>query len=31
VIGLGWLIYAVVYAGFAITTTLPGLLTWFLI
>jgi MFS family permease len=31
VIGLGWLIYAVVYAGFAITTTLPGLLTWFLV
>jgi len=31
VIGLGWLIYAVVYVGFAISTTLPALLAWFLV
>jgi MFS family permease len=31
VIGLGWLVYAIVYAGFAVATTLSGLLTWFLI
>ena len=31
VIGLGWLIYAVVYVGFAISTTLPQLLAWFLL
>jgi MFS family permease len=31
VIGIGWLVYAVVYAGFAVTTTLTGLLTWFLV
>lgn len=31
IIALGWLIYAVVYAGFAIATTLPVLLAWFLI
>jgi MFS family permease len=31
VIAIGWLIYAVVYTGFAAATTLPVLLTWFLI
>src|SRR5258706_770269 len=31
VIGIGWMVYAVVYAGFAVSTTLPALLTWFLI
>jgi MFS family permease len=31
VIGLGWLVYAVVYAGFAAAATLPVLVTWFLI
>jgi MFS family permease len=31
VIGIGWLVYAVVYAGFAVSVTLPALLTWFLI
>jgi MFS family permease len=31
VIGLGWLVYAVVYTGFALTTALPLLLAWFLI
>src|SRR5262249_29724079 len=31
VIGLGWLIYAVVYIGFAVATTLPALLAWFLV
>ena len=31
VIALGWLIYAVVYAGFAVSESLPALLTWFLI
>ncbi len=31
VIGAGWMIYAVVYAGFAVSTTLPALLTWFMI
>ena len=31
VIGLGWLIYAVVYGGFAVATTLPVLLAWFLV
>jgi MFS family permease len=31
VIGLGWSIYAVVYVGFALTTTLAGLIAWFLI
>jgi len=31
VIGLGWLIYAAVYAGFAISTSLAGLLAWFMI
>ena len=31
VIGAGWTIYAIVYAGFALSTTLAQLLTWFLI
>jgi len=31
VIAIGWLVYAVVYAGFAVSATLPALLTWFLI
>ena len=31
VIAIGWLIYAVVYAGFAVSTTLPALLVWFMI
>jgi MFS family permease len=31
VIGLGWLIYAIVYAGFATAARLPVLLAWFLI
>jgi MFS family permease len=31
VIAIGWLIYAIVYAGFAAGETLPVLLTWFLI
>jgi MFS family permease len=31
VIAIGWLVYAVVYAGFAVSTTMPALLTWFLI
>jgi MFS family permease len=31
VIGIGWLVYAVVYAGFAVSTALPALLTWFLL
>jgi MFS family permease len=31
VIGLGWGIYAVVYGGFAVTTSTRGLITWFLI
>ena len=31
VIGIGWLVYAVVYAGFAVSQTLTALLTWFLI
>jgi MFS family permease len=30
VIALGWLIYAVVYGGFAVSSTLPALLAWFL-
>ncbi len=29
VIAIGWLVYAVVYAGFAVSTTLPSLLAWF--
>ena len=31
VIALGWLIYAVVYAGFAATSGLTGLIAWFLV
>jgi MFS family permease len=31
VIAIGWLVYAVVYAGFAVSTSLTALLTWFLI
>jgi MFS family permease len=31
IIATGWLVYAVVYAGFAISTTLPALLVWFLV
>ena len=31
VIALGWLVYAVVYAGFAASATLPALLMWFLV
>jgi MFS family permease len=31
VIAIGWLVYAVVYAGFAFSDTLPALLAWFLI
>ena len=31
VIGLGWLVYAVVYVGFAMSATLPALLSWFLL
>jgi MFS family permease len=31
VIAIGWLIYAVVYAGFAISESLPALLAWFLV
>ena len=31
VISMGWLVYAVVYAGFAVSDTLPALLAWFLV
>jgi MFS family permease len=31
VIAIGWLIYAVVYAGFAVSQTLSALLAWFLV
>lgn len=31
VIATGWLVYAVVYAGFAFSTTLPSLVAWFLV
>lgn len=31
VIAIGWLVYAVVYAGFALSTTLPALLAWFML
>jgi MFS family permease len=31
VIALGWLVYAVVYAGFAVSTTLEALVVWFLV
>jgi MFS family permease len=31
VIGLGWLVYAAVYVGFALTSTLTWLLVWFMV
>jgi MFS family permease len=31
VIALGWIVYAIVYAGFAISTTLAALVSWFLV
>src|SRR5262249_9225338 len=31
VIAIGWLVYAVVYAGFAISTSLAALVTWFMV
>jgi MFS family permease len=31
VIAAGWIVYAAVYAGFAVATTLPVLLAWFLV
>lgn len=31
VIALGWLVYAAVYAGFAVATSLPALLAWFMV
>ena len=31
VIGTGWLIYALVYGGFATSSTLPALLAWFMV
>jgi len=31
VIAIGWLVYALVYAGFAVSESLPALLAWFLI
>lgn len=31
VIAIGWLVYAIVYAGFAMATTLPALLAWFFV
>ena len=31
VISLGWIVYAVVYAGFAYSTSLTALLTWFIV
>jgi MFS family permease len=31
VIAIGWLVYAVVYAGFAISSQLPALFAWFLL
>jgi len=31
VIGLGWLVYAVVYGGFALTASLAALVAWFLV
>lgn len=31
VIGIGWIVYAGVYAGFAASTSLPALLGWFLV
>jgi MFS family permease len=31
IISVGWLVYAAVYTGFALSATLPALLTWFLV
>jgi MFS family permease len=31
VIAIGWLVYAAVYAGFAVSDTLPALVSWFLV
>ena len=31
VIAIGWTVYAAVYAGFALTETLPALIAWFLV
>jgi MFS family permease len=31
VIAIGWMVYAAVYAGFAVSETLPALLAWFLV
>jgi MFS family permease len=31
VIAIGWLVYAAVYAGFALSDTLPALIAWFLV
>jgi MFS family permease len=31
VIVIGWLVYGVVYGGFAVSTTLPALFAWFLV
>ena len=31
VISTGWIVYAIVYAGFAFSTSLQALLTWFII
>ncbi len=31
VIGIGWIVYAIVYVGFATSNTLPMLLGWFLL
>jgi sugar phosphate permease len=31
VIGLGWIVYAAVYAGFAVSESLPALIAWFLV
>jgi MFS family permease len=31
VIGAGWLVYALVYAGFALSTSVGGLIAWFLV
>ena len=31
VISLGWIVYAIVYAGFAFSSTLSSLLTWFIV
>ncbi len=31
VISIGWIVYAIVYAGFAFSHTLPALLSWFIV